>query len=219
LDLIPTRRYLNDVGVTMMFNALVSIIDKKLRARDGIFEYSDCPDCIFRAQLAASACDISLSDGTHLAAGSRFINLHLWNEQVPTFPERGPTLGWARRICHDLEISLEELAAFVTSRPALEDIVAVGGRMMFGSTGQTQLLAHFAERYGFVRAVDPPSDHSLAERLHLIGENILVSMIVISHNPAAFRTDCLRRDRVPVFLHRAELMKRFGVHSRVVPAN
>ncbi len=200
---------LNDGGMAML-NALVSVIDMTLRARDGIFEYSNCPHCIFRVQLAATASEIALSDGTRLAAGSRLINLHLWNEHVRPFPARGPTLGWARRLCRDLEISLEELAAFVANRPALEDIAAIGAQMTFGSTEQTQLLARLAERYGFVRAVDPTPSHSIAQRLHLLGENILISMIVIAHNPAAFRTDCFRRDRVPVYLRRTELARRFG---------
>ncbi|WGR93926.1 hypothetical protein MTX26_30695 [Bradyrhizobium sp. ISRA443] len=200
-------------GGMMILSPLVSIIDSALRAGQGIFEYSNCPRCVFRLQLAAVTCDIVLTDGTCLCAGSRLINLHLWNEHLPPFPAQGPTLGWARRMCRDFETSLEELATFVASNPALEDITAVGGKMMFGSTEQTQLVAHFAERYGFVRALDVPRSSSIAERLHLMGENILVSLIVISHNPAAFRLDRLRRDRVPVYLHRAELLKRFGVRE------
>ena len=89
--------------------------------------------------------------------------------------------------------------------------------MMFGSTEQADLVAHFAERYGFVRAVDLAPDHSIAERLHLVGENILISMIVIARNPAAFRADLFHRGRVPVYLHRAELMKRFGPSEKTAP--
>jgi len=200
-----------------MLNTLVSTIDKTLRTRQGIFEYSSSPRCIFRVQLAATESDIALSDGTCLAAGSRLINLHLWNEHIPPFPARGPTLGWARRMCDDLEISFEELAAYVASRPAFEDIAAIGGKIMFGSTEQTQLVSHFAARYGFVRAVDSSSGHSIAQWLHLVGENILISMIVISHNPAALRADWLRRDRVPLYIRRAELLKRFGAREQTAP--
>jgi hypothetical protein len=197
-----------------MLTPLVSMIDKTLRARQGIFEYSNCPRCIFRVHIAAAKGEIALSDGTRLSAGSRLINLHLWNEHVPAFPSDGPTLGWARRLRYDLETSLGELAAFVASRPALEDIVAVGGNMVFGSTQQTQVVAHLAARYGFVRAVDPAPRGTISQRLHVLGENILISMIVISYNPAAFRADCFRRDRVPVYLHRTELMRRFGTGER-----
>ena len=203
-----------------MLNALVSVIDKTLRVRQGIFEYSDCPRCIFRVHVAAITSDVALSDGTHLSAGSRLVNLHLWNEHVLPFPDQGPTIGWARRMCQDLEISLRELASFVASHPALDDIEAVGGRMVFGSTEQTRTVVHLAERYGFVHAVEHTANRSLAEALHLLGENILISLIVISHNPAALRADCFHRDRVPVYLHRSELMKRFGTGRRIAaPVN
>lgn len=195
-----------------MLNTLVSMIDGALRARQEIFEYCNDPHCVFRLQFAAATSDIALADGTQVAAGSHLLNLHLWNEHIPPFPARGPTLGWARRMCRDLEISLEELAAFVARNPDLTNIAAVRGKMMFGSTEQTQLVAHFAERYGFVRAPDPAPDHSIADWLHLVGENILISMIVIAQNPAAFRTDLFHRDRVRVYLHRTELMRRFGAH-------
>jgi hypothetical protein len=201
-----------------MLNALVSTIDKTLRERQGIFEYSNSPRCIFRVQFAAAGSDIALSDGTCLAAGSRLISLHLWNEHVPPFPARGPTLGWARQMCDDLEISLQELAAFA-SRPALEDIAAIGGKIMFGSTEQTELVSHFAARFGFIRAVDPGPSHSIAERLHLVGENILISMIVISHNPRALRSDWLRRDRVPLYIRRSELLRRFGARGMRAPTH
>jgi YkoP domain len=204
--------WMNDGGM-MMLNALVSIIDKALRTRHDIFEYSDCPRCLFRIQVAATPHDVALADGTCLSAGSRLINLHLWNEHLPPFPAQGPTLGWARRICRDFERSLEELATFVANSPALEDVAAIGGKMMFGSTEQTQLVAHFAERYGFVHAIGPTYSRSIAERLHFLGENILISMIVISYNPSAFRADYLRRNRVPLYIRRDELLKRFGART------
>lgn len=196
-----------------MLNALVSSIDKTLRTRQRIFEYSRSPRCVFRVQLAAAETDIALSDGTCLVAGSHLMNLHLWNEHVPPFPANGPTLGWARQMCDDLEISLEELAAFIASCSAFEDIAAIGGRIMFGSTEQTQLVSRVAARYGFVRAVDTAAKQSLAQRLYLVGENILISMLVISYNPAALRADWLWRDRVPLYIRRAELLKRFGARE------
>lgn len=191
------------------------MIDGALRAKQEIFEYCKDPHCVFRLQLGAATSDIALADGTRIPAGTRLLNLHLWNEHISPFPARGPTLGWARGMCRDLETSLEELAAFVARNPALNDVAAIGGKMMFGSTEQTQLVAHFAERYGFVRAFEPAPNHPIADWLHLVGENILISMIVIAQNPAAFRTDFFHRDRVLVYLHRTELVRRFGASSEI----
>ncbi|MGH6680278.1 MAG: YkoP family protein [Bradyrhizobium sp.] len=193
-----------------MLNALVSAIDSRLRARQGIFEYSTCPRCIFRVELAANARSIALADGTTVSAGGRLVNLHFWNEHVPRLPARGPTVSWARRMRCDIEMSLQELATFLASRPALADVTAIEGNMAFGSSEQTQLVANLAARYGFVRPAESARRYSVLEALHLVGENILISMILMSHNPAAFRADCFRRSRVKVYLHRAELMRRFG---------
>lgn len=196
-----------------MLNALVSAIDRRLRIRDRIFEYSDCQRCIFRAQITESPRDIALSDGTCLSAGRPLINLHLWNEHIPPFPAQGPTIGWARQMSRDLETSLEELAAFLADRSALEPVAAIAANVMFGSTQQTQALAHLAARYGFIRAIDREGDSpTIAQRMHLLGEHILIFMLVIAYNPAAFRTDRFRRDRVSIYLHRSELMRRFGAH-------
>src|SRR6185437_17170231 len=114
-----------------MLNALVSAIDRRLRARQGIFEFSTCPHCIFRVQLAASARRIALADGTNLPADGRLIQLHLWNEHVPRFPARGPSISWARQIRSDLEMSLQALATFLGSRPSLADVRTLEANMAF----------------------------------------------------------------------------------------
>lgn len=192
-----------------MLNALVAAIDSRLRARQGIFEYSTCSRCIFRVQLAANSRRITLADGTTVSAGGRLLHLHFWNEHVPRLPG-APTVSWARRMRYDVELSLQELASFLASRPDLADVAAIEGNIAFGSSEQTQLVANLAARYGFVRPAETARRYSILEALHLLGENILISMILMSHNPAAQRTNCFHHGRVKVYLRRAELMRRFG---------
>jgi hypothetical protein len=50
----------------------------------------------------------------------------------------------------------------------------------------------------------------MGERLHRFGENILISLIVLAHNPGALRPDTLKRVRVPIYLSRRVLEKKFG---------
>jgi hypothetical protein len=61
----------------------VFAVDSWLQWREGVFEYSHQPDCIFRAQLSRLSSDVLLSDGTFGRPGDRVIDLHLWNEQIP----------------------------------------------------------------------------------------------------------------------------------------
>jgi hypothetical protein len=65
---------------------LVFAADSWLQWREGVFEYSHQPDCIFRAQLSRLSSDVLLSDGTFGRRGERVIDLHLWNEQIPVTP-------------------------------------------------------------------------------------------------------------------------------------
>ena len=64
-------------------------------------------------------------------------------------------------------------------------------------------------RYGF-EAVAEPERLTLGERLHRFGENILISLIVLAQNAAALRADTLRRARLPIYLSRHALERRFG---------
>ena len=70
-------------------------------------------------------------------------------------------------------------------------------------------LARFVSRYGFER-IAAASSRSLRQQMHWFGENILISIIVLARNAAAFRADTLRRDRILVFLSRRELRRRYG---------
>jgi hypothetical protein len=194
-----------------MLNPLLSALDRSLRARQRIFEYSSSPTCLFRIQLVTNDDDLILTDGTRLAAGGRLVALHLWNEQIPPFPTQGPSLGWARRVNRDIKLSLTELSDFVASRSELDDVVAVSGTLALGPGAAIPLMSELAARYGFIGAREPVMPRrSVAERLHRFGENILISLIVWSHNPSALRGSTMRRARLPVYLPRAALLGRFG---------
>jgi hypothetical protein len=71
---------------------LVFALDSWLRRREGVFEYSHKPDCIFRAQLSRLSSDVLLSDGTFGRPGDRVIDLHLWNAYSRLFPGLGMPL-------------------------------------------------------------------------------------------------------------------------------
>ena len=84
----------------------IFVLDRWLRRREGVFEYSHKPDCIFRAQLGRLSSDVLLSDGTFGRPGDRVIDLHLWNEQIPAIPVPGYSLAWGCRFNRSFEKSL-----------------------------------------------------------------------------------------------------------------
>jgi len=147
--------------------------------------------------------------------GDRLIRLHVWNEQFPAFPAGGPTLAWARRVNRAFEISLRELAHFLEVRPDLDDITGICGNMTFGRADRSARLARFVRRFGFEK-IDLHGSQSFRQRMHWFGENILISMIVLTYNATALRADTLWRDRVLVVLSRQTLRRRYLTERRDV---
>ena len=198
-----------DVRQFPWLEAMVAALDDRLRLRHGVIEYTNSPECLFRIQLASSADDYVLSDGTCVHSGDRIANLHVWNEQFPCFAEEGPTLAWARRVNQAFELSLRELARFLDGRHDLDDVAAICAKMSLEPMERSAQLVRFVSRFGFER-IAAANSCSFRQQMHWFGENILISMMVLARNAAALRADTLRRDRTLVFLSRRELRRRYG---------
>jgi len=198
-----------DVRQFPWLEAMVAALDDRLRLRHGVIEYTNSPECLFRIQLASSADDYVLSDGTCVHSGDRIANLHVWNEQFPCFAEKGPTVAWARRVNQAFELSLRELARFLDGRHDLDDVAAICAKMSLEPMERSAQLVRFVSRFGFER-IAAANSCSFRQQMHWFGENILISMMVLARNAAALRADTLRRDRTLVFLSRRELRRRYG---------
>jgi hypothetical protein len=195
-------------------DAALDALDSRLRLRQGVIEYTCRPDCLFRIQVVESCDDILLSDGARVRRGDRLVRLHVWNEQFPAFPAGGPTVAWARRVNRAFDISLRELAHLLDVRQDLHDITAICGNMTFAPADRSAQLARFVSRFGFEK-IEIDGSQSFRQRMHWFGENILISMIVLTHNATALRADTLWRDRTLVFLSRQALLRRYrSVHDQ-----
>jgi hypothetical protein len=189
--------------------AMIAALDDRLRLRHGVIEYSNSPECLFRIQFVASGENYVLSDGTCIHPGDRVANLHVWNEQFPCFAGKGPTLAWARRVNQAFEFSLRELIGFLDGRPDLDDVISICANLTLEPAERSAQLVRFVRRFGFERIAEA-SSRSFRQQMHWFGENILISMIVLTRNSRALRADTLRRDRTLVFLSRRELRRRYG---------
>lgn len=185
-----------------------SALDARLRRGQAVFEYTSNPRCIFRLDIGRSPRSLVLRDGTRVFVGQRVARLHFWNEQIPRMPKNGPTIGWARAMQSAIILSLRELARYLASRSDFDDIAVVSGDAPSGTRAQKEQLARIMARYGF-EAIAVPERLRLGQRLHRLGENILILLIVLAFNAAAFRFDTLTRVRVPIFLSRRVLEKKF----------
>jgi hypothetical protein len=186
----------------------VFALDAWLRGRIGIIEYSSDPDCVFRIEFRQLKHAITLSDGTALLPGEEIVQLHLWTERLPPYDGAGATFDWARRFNRLFISSLQELASYL-SRRDLRQVQGVRADAAFGTAEHMDQVLRFCGHYGF-RPVREDAPVTLASHLHRLGENILISLLILAHNRRAFRVDCLRRSRADVFLTRSELDERFG---------
>jgi hypothetical protein len=199
-------------------------LDGWLRRRNGVYEYSAHPQCLFRIQCVRVEEAIELADDTSLAPGSRALALHFWNEHMPTIRAGGPSVAWARKLDRTVRNSLCELTRYLAMEPGLQDVHAIYGDMLVTDARQGAQLARIAARYGFETRAGKEDGPGL---LHRIGDGVFNMMLVAAINPLALRGAFFRYRNVRLYLSRAVLTKRFaqtaqGVERRktdaVVPA-
>jgi YkoP domain len=181
-------------------------LDRWLRRRQGVCEYTANPACLFRVNRDRADQSLTLTDGTPIRPGVPVLNLHLWNEHMPPMPAAGPTIGWARHAHRAVDVSLRELARWLAREADLADIAALRADMRLATVAQSQQLVRIVTHYGFESAAFRAETGSLRQ----LGENILIYLLVLAANPAAIRTDVLWRDHALVYLSRAALERRYG---------
>src|SRR5262249_27182500 len=166
-------------------------LDRVLTRWQSVVEYTHDPTCILRITLGRLDQDFVLTDGTPGHAGERFIDLHLWNEHIPAMPKEGASIAWARQMSLCFQNSLRQLARYLASRPDLDDFPFMGRTMLFAGGGRDDQGVRITRRYEF-ELVPPTTTVTLGERPRRLGENIMISLIVLARNQAALRRDTLR---------------------------
>jgi hypothetical protein len=194
-------------------STLVRAFDGYLRRRLGVREYSNAPQCILRLQLVTNKDDVLLVDGTRLRPGAHLIELHYWNEQMPALPtQRALRLGWARHLTSCFEQSLCELAQYMASQPDLNDVRGIRANMSPAGKKEADQLVRILCRYGF-EWVPSPVPQSFRARLRRLGENMLISTLASTYNPDAGNTWTLSRGRMPLYISRQALERRYAAKS------
>jgi hypothetical protein len=190
--------------------------DAALRRWQSVVEFTSDSSCILRIRIGRLDRDLVLADGSCGRAGERFVDLHLWNEQVPTMPKQGASIAWARQMHVCFQESLAQLARYLAERRDLNDISVMRCTLMFAGPERDGQMARLLARYGF-ELVPADTRLGLRERARRFAENILISLIVLARNAAALRRDTLRRGRTRVFMSRRLLEQRYADGRETVP--
>ena len=188
-------------------------IDDELRRRNGVREYSNDPQSVFRMQPDMARRDVTLADGTAMRQGDRLVLIHLWNEQVPEIPPGGPTLVWGRKMASMMGRSLQHLSEFLARNTEFDEVVAIRADLALATSRHTRQLVRIMQHFGFE---DVPETGSISwkEQIHRFGENILGLLLVLAVNPESARLSILWRVRSTVMISRTALDRRYGCARR-----
>jgi hypothetical protein len=184
-------------------------VDRLLRQRLAIEEFTGDAECIFRVSVDHAAREVRLSDGVIVREGDPVLQLHLWNEHVPAMPSAGPSASWANLMKRRTRHSLALVADYVERE--LGDVVAVHGEPPFGSRLGALQMIRTAERFGF--DVLQPDGTDMRDRIHEIFDSMLLWGLIMAYNPAAARGKTLVRHRYQLWISRAKLRRLYGEAS------
>lgn len=190
----------------------VKKLDDQLSRSQNVQTFSDDPRCILRYALTTSPCTVRLSDRCEIRTGDVVVDIHCWNDRVSPMPKGGPDLVWAQKTSSSLRRSLRLLAVALETRPDLRNARACRAKVNFvGLGGSNESVSRIIHRLGFE---DVNEGVSVRTQMHDAFENILVALLVWTHNPEALRRDKFIRERRPVWSSRARLLDLHGSSTR-----
>lgn len=189
---------------------LVRALDAWLRRQQGIFVFSEDPDCIFRLSLAAAQAPMTFADGTSVAPGDRLLVIHFWNERLPVVPPGGPDLHWARTMYRKAIASLRLLAGFLQAQEELAGVRACGADAAGFLTGPALDTGAVFPRLGF-EMLRPHAQAGPWGRFVEFWENLYSWMLVWAYNPSTLRGKTpWTLERFGLWISRATLLERYG---------
>jgi hypothetical protein len=189
---------------------LVRALDAWLRRREGIFEFTDDPDCLIRLSLGRAEFGAELSDGTCVKTGDPVLDLHLWNEHLIPAGRDGADMAWGtatlRRGIHSFALLMRWLEN--DQGPEINAIQVIHGKTIFMPRRGARQLNHMMRRVG-LQPVDRPSAPRLGRRAHEFLENLLLHMLVWTFNPNGLGRTKLLRERHDFWMSREMLRKQY----------
>jgi hypothetical protein len=127
---------------------IIHAIDWILRRCNGVFEFCDHPDCVFRVSVGLSKYPLRIPDG-EMPVGTKVLELHFWNEHLPPMPSSGSFIGPAVKLRRRVASSTQRLAEAIENDPRLAGVRAVGGVTPLFTAGDNSPAEGIFRRLGF----------------------------------------------------------------------
>jgi len=152
-------------------------VDWLLRRWYGVYEFSRTDENLLRISVRVAKMSLTLSDGVKVTPGDPIIDLHIWNERIPTLGALGPSLVWASRVNRRIQRSLIALASHLDQCDDLDRCVALRAVAIFISSRAADKATRIAARYGLT----PPLEARRAD----LGDGLLAFGLTWACNPAS----------------------------------
>lgn len=179
-------------------------LDALLRRRFGIEELADDPDCVLRITLEPATRAVSLSDGTPVRVGEPTIQIHFWNEHLPTLPPEGLNAAWTSVMKRRIRHSFGLLADCVDREPRFREVAAIVATPTYPRRSGPVPLSRTLRLFGF--DVVDRGGAAIHDRL----DSLLVLGLNWAFNPVELRRHGLSYGRIEVWMSRGTLLKRYG---------
>jgi hypothetical protein len=187
---------------------LIRSLDQLLRKLTGVFVYWDDPDCMFRARLTRATRPLLVPGGT-VPQGARVLELHFWNEHMPSIPPEGVTLAQAARGHRMLIRSLREIGGRIPVEDRYAGVEAVGGATVLVVAGGTSSAEKLFERLGF--RLTPY--RSPLGRFGEFWENLYTWALMWAYNQVSLENrHLLQLERTEVWMSAEGFVARYNTH-------
>lgn len=187
---------------------LIFGLDNQLGRYEGIYAFSQDPNCVLRISHGTSPEERVLADGTIVHAGDPVLELHWWNERISQMAATGSSLHWGLLFYRHTYYSLIELARYMDETPGLRDIVALHGETTFSSDLSYRHHASAFRRLGF-ELESLPSANAPGEFTILFFRHFHVWALTWACNPTSLRGKLpWEAVRSEVWISRQALMER-----------
>ncbi len=186
---------------------LIKATDALLRRIGGISEFETEAKGLLRIGLSRETQFLALPDGVRVERGAPIMDLHVWNEHLPSFPSEADDFDWAARVEEQIQTSLRRLVIYIRAHKELDKVEALRVRLSIAKHGPPSVLARLLMEAGFGPIETPTS--GLGRFMPAL-EGIWVWLLTWAYNPRGLIDWRFNRTRREFWLSRLQLLARYA---------
>ena len=146
-----------------------------------------------------------LSGGTRIHADDGIIELHVWNEHFPRFPEKISGFCWPERVRQQMSSSRHRLALYIRTNPRMDRVCALRMNVALADERPANALARLLLMAGFEPGAAPRRMYPLRWL-----DSLWVWLLTWAYNPRALTGWHFSRVRHQFWITRSHFLALYG---------